>query len=112
MKRFVDPVLLGTSRRYPDAVQKLLTRSERVKLLKKKQPELLDKYGTAARVVIEKLLDEYQQKGLTELNKTTPELLKAETFQELGNSREIYQHFDNPQQLTQAIQDIKTSLYS
>ena len=92
--------------------QKLLTRSERVKLLKKKQPELLDKYGTAARVVIEKLLDEYQQKGLTELNKTTPELLKAETFQELGNSREIYQHFDNPQQLTQAIQDIKTSLYS
>ncbi|MFI3120336.1 MAG: DEAD/DEAH box helicase family protein [Methylococcaceae bacterium] len=92
--------------------QKLLTRSERVKLLKKKQPDLLDKYGTAARVVIEKLLEEYQQKGLTELNKTTPELLKAETFQELGNSREIYQHFDNPQQLTQAIQDIKTSLYS
>lgn len=92
--------------------QKLLTRSERVKLLKKKQPDLLDKYGTAARVVIEKLLDEYQQKGLAELNKATPELLKAETFKELGNSREIYQHFDNPQQLTQAIQDIKTSLYS
>lgn len=92
--------------------QKPLTRSERVKLLKSKRPDLLDKYGTAARVVIEKLLQEYQQKGMTELNKTTPELLKAETFKELGNSREIYQHFDNPQQLTQAIQDIKTSLYS
>ncbi len=92
--------------------QKPLTRSQRVKLLKTKQPDLLNKYGIAARVVIEKLLEEYQQKGMTELNKTTPELLKADIFKELGNSREIYQHFDNPQQLTQAIQDIKTSLYS
>ena len=91
--------------------QKPLTRSERVKLLKQQQPELLDKYGIAARIVIEKLLTEYQQKGMTELNKTPKELLQSANFTDLGNSREIYQRFDNPQQLIQAIQDIKTSLY-
>jgi len=91
--------------------QKPLTRSERVKLLKQKQPELLDKYGIAARIVIEKLLAEYQQKGMEELNKPPKELLQSANFTDLGNSREIYQRFDNPQQLNQAIQDIKTSLY-
>ena len=91
--------------------QKPLSRSERVKLLKQQQPELLDKYGIAARIVIEKLLTEYQQKGITELNKTTKELLQSSNFTDLGNSSEIYQLFDNPQQLNQAIQDIRTSLY-
>lgn len=91
--------------------QKPLTRSERVKLLKQQQPELLDKYGIAARIVIEKLLAEYQQKGMTELNKTPKELLQSANFTDLGNSREIYQRFGNPRQLIQAIQDIKTSLY-
>ena len=64
-----------------------------------------------ARIVIEKLLAEYQQKGITELNKTTKELLQSSNFTDLGNSSEIYQLFDNPQQLNQAIQDIRTSLY-
>ena len=92
--------------------QKPLTRSERVKLLKQEKPELLDKYGTAARIVIEKLLAEYQQKGIAEFNKTPKELLQSANFTDLGNSSEIYQRFDNPQQLNQAIQEIKTSLYS
>ena len=91
--------------------QKPLTRSKRLKKLKQQQPDLLNKYGKEARIVIEKLLEEYQQKGILELSKSPTEILKSKTFEELGERSAIYQRFENPQQIPLVIQEIRTSLY-
>lgn len=88
---------------------KPLTRSERVKNIKKS--ELLDKYTGIAREVIDRLLDKYCDEGIDDVDDIN--ILKLDEFKKFGTPKQIIKDiFGGRDNYIQAVQIVKNNLYS
>lgn len=88
---------------------KPLTRSERVRSIKKS--ELLDKYTGIAREVIDRLLDKYCDEGIDDVDDIN--ILKLDEFKEFGTLKQIIKEiFGGRDNYLQAVQFVKSNLYS
>lgn len=88
---------------------KPLTRSERVRSIKKS--ELLDKYTGIAREVIDRLLDKYCDEGIDDVDDIN--ILKLDEFKEFGTPKQIIKEiFGGRDNYLQAVQFVKSNLYS
>lgn len=88
---------------------KPLTRSERVRSIKKS--ELLDKYTGIAREVIDRLLDKYCDEGIDDVDDIN--ILKLDEFKEFGTPKQIIKDiFGGRDNYLQAVQFVKSNLYS
>jgi len=87
--------------------QKPLTRRERAENVKKS--DFLNKYGPAAREVLEALLERYMNVGIYEVEK--PDILKLSPFLQMGKPHSIAQRFGGLEGYRRAIQELEGELY-
>lgn len=86
-----------------------LTRAERAKNVKKRN--YFTKYGDAARLVLEKLLDKYADSGVENIEDI--KVLKLPEFKEFGSQLEIVKKvFGGKKQYEQAIHELITEIYT
>ena len=88
----------------------LLTRSERVRRLRKDKEDFFDRYAPEARAVLEDLLDKYAAHGVTEFN--IPDALKVPPLSDRGNVSEIIEFFGSVDSLRQAVTYLQAELYA
>ncbi|MBW1802092.1 MAG: DEAD/DEAH box helicase family protein [Deltaproteobacteria bacterium] len=88
----------------------LLTRSERVRRLRKDKKDFFEQYAPDARAILEDLLDKYAEHGVTEFN--IPEALKVPPISARGNISEITGFFGTADSLRQAVTDLQAELYA
>lgn len=87
--------------------QKPLTRRERAEQVKKK--DVFQRYGGAAREVLDILLDKYMNLGIKEIEK--PEILKMKEFRKYGTPAGIARLFGGRKGFFEAIRELKKELY-
>ena len=88
--------------------QKPLTRKQRADKLRNKK--YLDKYSGIVRDVMNALLDKYATGGITNLENT--EILNTQPFKQMGSPMKIAKEFGGKQELLNAMNNLKTELYS
>ena len=88
--------------------KKPLTRSQRVKNVKKRG-DYLSKYEGIARNVIQSLLDKYMDDGIGDLEST--EILENEPFTKYGNVIKIANEFGGKQGLLAAMKGLQDEIY-
>ena len=87
--------------------QKPLTRRERAENVKKR--DIFEKYGEAARNVINALLDKYAELGIYDIEST--EILKQNPFTKYGKPARIAALFGGSEKYRQAIREMEAELY-
>lgn len=87
--------------------QKPLTRRERAENVKKR--DLFGKYGTAAREIIDALLDKYAELGIYDIEST--EILKQNPFTKYGKPARIASLFGGSENYRKALREIAAELY-
>lgn len=88
--------------------QKPMTRTERVKNVKKRN--YLAKYGKEARQVLENLLEKYADSGVLELE--NPQVLKLNPFDNIGTPSRIMKYFGGREGYQKAIEELKKQIYT
>lgn len=84
-----------------------LTRSERVKQVKKR--DVFTRYGDQARKVLEALLEKYADEGIENIEDI--KILKVNPFDQFGTPTEIIKFFGGKQQYIQALTQLEKELY-
>jgi len=87
---------------------KPLTRKERAENVKKS--DFLSKYGSAAREVLEALLDKYMNSSIYEIE--NPNILKLQPFDRYGSPATIARLFGGPEYYYAAIKELEHEIYS
>ena len=88
--------------------QKPLTRKERSDKLKKK--DYFNKYSANAKLVIDKILDKYCEKGIEEIE--NPAIITVDPLNKLGTPHEIINHFGDINAFNETIKFISKELYT
>ena len=88
----------------------LTTRNERAQRLRARDPDLFQRYGDEARVVIDALLDKYAATGPDQLS--LPQALKVQPISDFGNPSEIARLFGGPQAMRKAVAELTEALYA
>ncbi len=88
--------------------QKPLTRKERSDKLKKK--DYFNKYSANAKLVIDKILDKYCEKGIEEIE--NPAIITVDPLNKLGTPHEIINHFGDINAFNETIKFISKELYA
>jgi type I restriction enzyme R subunit len=84
-----------------------LTRRERVQNIRKR--DVFTKYGEQARLVLEALLQKYQDEGVTGLD--DPHILKVDPFDKMGTPIELLKQFGGRDGFEKAVHEIQSALY-
>ena len=87
--------------------RKPLTRRERANSVKKR--DFLSKYSSAARQVLEALLDKYCNIGIYEIEKT--EVLKLDPFLKMGKPAKIASYFGGKEGYLKAVRELEQAIY-
>ena len=87
--------------------KKPLTRRERANNVKKR--DFLSKYSSAARQVLEALLDKYCNIGIYEIEKT--EVLKLDPFLKMGKPAKIASYFGGKEGYLKAVRELEQAIY-
>lgn len=87
--------------------QKPLTRRERAENVKKR--DFLHKFSSAARSVLEALLDKYMNDGVKEIEKT--EVLKLDPFRQMGKPSRIAAEFGGKDEYLKAVKELENEIY-
>ncbi len=87
--------------------RKPLTRRERANSVKK--CDFLSKYSSAARQVLEALLDKYCNIGIYEIEKT--EVLKLDPFLKMGKPAKIASYFGGKEGYLKAVRELEQAIY-
>ena len=85
-----------------------LTRRERADNVRKR--DVFTKYGPQARVVLETLLQKYQDTGFINLDDLN--ILKIPPFDAMGTPFQLIKQFGTPADFTNAVCDLRTALYT
>ena len=120
--RGVDLDALAEAARQPDADPldlllhvaydaPLVTRRERVRLLKSKSPNFLNSFTPAAREVLDALLEKYADFGLGSLS-DWPKTLGVPPLSDKGTSLEIAARFGGAEPMRAAVEKMQTLLYA
>jgi len=88
----------------------LRTRRERAERLRLDRKDFFDRYGPAARAVLEELLEKYAEHGTAQF--ALPDALKVPPISERGNVMEIAAQFGGPEQLREAVNELQSLLYA
>ena len=88
--------------------KKALTRRERAENVKKR--DVFNKYGPAAKKVLEALLDKYAIDGITQLENNN--VLRLDPFRQMGSPANIAKLFGGRDQYFAAIGELKQLIYS
>jgi len=88
----------------------LRTRRERADRLKKEKKDFFDQYGPEAKVILNELLEKYDEHGTAQF--VLPDVLHVPSISERGNVMEIASLFGGPDQLRQAVTQLQTLLYA
>ncbi len=84
-----------------------LTRRERAEQVRKK--DVFTKYGPQARLVLEALLQKYQDEGVTNLD--DPRLLQITPFDAMGTPIELIRRFGNRHDFERAVVELQSASY-
>lgn len=84
-----------------------LTRRERVQNIRRRN--VFTKYGEQARLVLEALLQKYQDEGVTGLD--DPHILKVAPFDKMGTPIELLKQFGGRDGFEKAVHEIQSALY-
>lgn len=88
----------------------LRSRRERVNQVRNSRTGFLARYSTAAREILEDLLEKYSEFGTAQF--ALPDVLKIPPISNIGNPIEIAELFGGPEGLRHAVNDLQTLLYS
>ena len=84
-----------------------LTRKDRANNVRKRN--YFAKYGALAQQVIHKLLDKYEEQGLTQIEKGS--VLKVKPLNELGSPVQLVRAFGNKTAFDEAMQELENEIY-
>jgi type I restriction enzyme R subunit len=84
-----------------------LTRRERADNVRKR--DVFTKYGPQARVVLDALLQKYQDEGVTDLG--DPRILQISPFDEMGTPLQLVKQFGALPDFQRAVQELQSALY-
>ena len=84
-----------------------LTRRERADNVRKR--DVFTKYGPQARVVLEALLQKYQDEGVTNLD--DPRILQITPFDAMGTPLQLIRQFGNRRDFERAVHELQSALY-
>jgi type I restriction enzyme, R subunit len=84
-----------------------LTRRERADKVRKR--DVFTKYGPQARVVLEALLQKYQDEGVTNLD--DPRILQITPFDAMGTPLQLIKQFGNRRDFERAVHELQSALY-
>ena len=84
-----------------------LTRKERANHVRKR--DYFTKYGAAARVVLQALLDKYEDEGISNLEDL--KVLQLDPFRKLGTPMEILEQFGGKRGFQQAVRAMEQEIY-
>lgn len=88
--------------------KKPLTKAERANNVKKRG--YLYKYSGMAQQVLEKLLDEYMNEGIEDLQDT--KILELDEFKEFGSPLKIVKFFGNKKKYLEAVKELEHQIYA
>ena len=88
--------------------KKTLTRHERAEQVKKR--DIFTKYGEQARLVLEALLEEYSELGISQLETTV--ILKNDPFRKWGTPSRIVKFFGGKKGYLAAVKELEQSIYN
>ena len=117
----VDVETLGESLDKPDADPfdllchlafnaPLRTRHERARRMKGEEAEFFERYGPAAREVLEAMLDKYSEFGSVQFK--LPDILQIPPISDWGNVIEIADRFGGPVPMREAVAEMQRRLYA
>jgi type I restriction enzyme R subunit len=84
-----------------------LTRRERAQNVRKR--DVFTKYGPQARVVLDALLQKYEDDGVIGLD--DPKLLKVRPFDAMGTPLQLLREFGGREKFEQAVHELQAALY-
>lgn len=84
-----------------------LTRRERVQNVRKR--DVFTKYGEQVRLVLEALIQKYQDEGVTGLD--DPQILKVTPFDSMGTPTELLKRFGGREGFEKAVHEMQSALY-
>lgn len=87
--------------------QPALTRRERADKVRKR--DVFTKYGQQARVVLEALLQKYQDEGVTDLG--DPHILQVKPFDAMGTPVQLIKQFGGVDKFERAVHELQSALY-
>lgn len=88
----------------------LRTRRERAEKLKKDKKEFFERYHSAARAVLEDILEKYAEHGTPQFK--IPDILKVPPISERGTVTEIAKMFGGSEKLREAVIEMQKELYA
>lgn len=88
---------------------RLRSRADRAARLTLTQRQFLDRFGPAARDILDRVLEKYVEHGPRELE---PGVLEVPPFAELGSVTELAERFGGPVELRTAFDELNASLYA
>jgi type I restriction enzyme, R subunit len=87
--------------------QPALTRRERADKVRKR--DVFTRYGQQARVVLEALLQKYQDEGVTDLG--DPHILQVKPFDAMGTPVQLIKQFGGVDKFERAVRELQSALY-
>jgi type I restriction enzyme R subunit len=87
----------------------LRTRRERAQRLRSEKKDFFDKFGPAARHILNELLDKYTEHGTAQF--VLPDVLEVPPINQHGNVIEIAELFGGPGELREVVEELQTLLY-
>ena len=87
----------------------LRTRRERAQRLRSEKKDFFDKFGPAARQILNELLDKYTEHGTAQF--VIPDVLEVPPINQHGNVIEIANLFGGPGELREVVEELQTLLY-
>jgi type I restriction enzyme R subunit len=87
----------------------LRTRRERAQRLRSEKKDFFDKFGPAARQILNELLDKYTEHGTAQF--VIPDVLEVPPINQHGNVIEIAELFGGPGELRNVVEELQTLLY-
>lgn len=88
--------------------QKPLTRKERAENIRKQ--DFFSKYNVVAKEVLEALLDQYMNHGISEIMST--EVLRLEPFMKLGKPSKIASYFGEKEGYLFTVEELEDTIYN
>ncbi len=87
----------------------LRTRRERAQRLRSEKKDFFDRFGPAARQILDELLDKYTEHGTAQF--VLPDVLEVPPINQHGNVIEIAELFGGPGELRNVVEELQTLLY-
>ena len=77
--------------------------------LRSEKKDFFDKFGPAARQILNELLDKYTEHGTAQF--VLPDVLEVPPINQHGNVIEIAELFGGPRELREVVEELQTLLY-